>query len=729
MNKFTLLAITLCLAFVHTANAQKKKKNQKEETPSETVELKVPKKASRGKHQAWDAGLMAGTMFYYGELHCTPQWYKEIRPGGGAYARYSFSDKIAARFNLETGQITGKDANFEEPWRKVRNFSFAGNLYSGSLLLEWEPFGGWRYGKFGKFHRMLSPYVNAGVGVAYVNPKTEFNTPNSVTDSTAIFADQSNKKFTHLIIPIGAGVRYDLNPSWTVGLEGSFRIPVTGADYLDGVSKAGNPEKRDWYETANLVVGYRFPFRRDGDKDGIPDDEDPCPDEAGTKATKGCPDSDGDSVADKLDACPEMAGLAKFAGCPDSDGDGIPDKDDKCPSDKGTEFTGGCPDTDGDGIVDKDDKCPEEKGVAEEEGCPIKDTDKDGTIDKEDKCPEQAGPQFNMGCPVADSTATTTSISSGTTVNQPIVGGATNSVIPNTQGSTATGQPVIGGVTNNQGTTTTTDALANKGASNTTNNVTKTPTNTTQGTTTTAPAVVQNSNVSGAVTSKGTTNTNTTNSSDISQLPVSEVVVQNSDGSYSKNYTDTYSPKKPKSSGKKKSGAKPKKKSSTRKTDSDYSITTGDVASTGTNTTTYAPSTTTSTGTTTTKGITFGSISEADQQVLRDAINAIQFETGKSVLKSESYNTLRQISELAKKYPDFVLRITGHTDSKGGDDLANVKLSVARARTVYNYLLKKGLDYSQLSYRGCGDGTPVDSNDTEDGRFKNRRVEFDMLNK
>ena len=694
MNKFTLLAITLCLAFVHTANAQKKKKNQNEETPSETVELKVPKKSSGGKHQSWDAGLMAGTMFYYGELHCTPQWYKEIRPGGGAYARYSFSDKVAVRFNLETGQITGRDANFEEPWRKLRNFSFSGNLYSGSLLLEWEPFGGWRYGKFGKFHRMLSPYINAGVGVAYVNPKTEFSTPNSIADSTAIFADKSNTKYTHLIIPIGVGLRYDLNPSWTLGVEGSFRIPVTGADYLDGVSKAGNPDKRDWYETANLTVGYRFPFRRDGDKDGIPDDEDACPDEAGTKATKGCPDADRDGVANKLDACPDIAGLAKFAGCPDSDGDGVPDKDDKCPADKGTEFTGGCPDTDGDGIADKDDKCPEEKGVAEEDGCPVKDTDKDGIIDKDDKCPEQAGPQSNMGCPVIDSTTTNVS---GATMNQPIVGGATNGVFSNNQGTT----------------TTTSGTLANKGITSTT----KSNVSTTQN-------AVQNPN--GTMVSKGSTATNST-TSDLSQLPVSEVVVLNSDGSYSKNYTDTYSPKK--SSGKKKSSAKPKKNSATRKTDSDYVTTTNDVASTGTSTTTYTPSTTTSTGTMTTKGVTYATVSEADQQVLKNAINAIQFETGKSVLKSESYNTLRQISELAKKYPDFVLRITGHTDSKGGDDLANVKLSVARARTVYNYLLKKGLDYAQLSYRGCGDGTPVDSNDTEDGRFKNRRVEFDMLNK
>lgn len=708
MNKSTILFITLCLAFVHTANAQQKnKKNQKEDTPSETVELKVPKKSTKGKHQAWDAGLMLGTMFYYGELHCTPMWYKEIRPGGGIYARYSFSDRIAARFNFETGQITGKDANYEDAWRKVRNFSFAGNLYSGSLLLEWEPFGGWRYGKFGKFHRMLSPFVNIGIGAAYVNPKTNFGTPNLVADSASIVADQTFKQFTHLIVPIGAGIRYDLNQSWTLGLEGSFRIPVTGADYLDGVSKAGNPEKRDWYETANLTVGYRFPFRRDGDKDGIPDDEDACPDEAGTKVAKGCPDSDKDGVADKLDACPTDAGLAKFAGCPDSDGDGIPDKTDKCPSEKGTEFTGGCPDSDEDGIVDKDDKCPDEKGIAEENGCPIKDMDKDGVVDKEDKCPEQAGPQSNMGCPVVDSTANAALSATGntTSIDGSSVANTQNLNTTTANGINASGSDVSN--TQNLNTTTTSGTLANKGA-------TQQPY---IGTTTMKTA--QTTNTNGSIANKGTT---TNSSSDLSQLPVSEVVVLNEDGSRTKNYTSKKSSKK--SSGKKKSGKK-SKRSSSPKTNTETFTTSNDVVSTTNVGVVSQPNTVT----TTAKGVTLGSISSEDQQLLKNAINAIQFETGKSVLKKESYTTLAQISELAKKYPDFVLRVTGHTDNKGGDELSNVKLSVARARAVYNYFVRKGLDYSQLSYRGCGDGTPVDTNETEDGRFKNRRVEFDMLNK
>ncbi len=709
MNKFTILLLSLCLAFVHTANAQqKKKKNQKEDAPSETVELKTPKKSKGGKHQAWDAGIMAGTMFYYGELHCTEMWFKEIRPGGGAYARYSFSDKIAARFNLETGQITGTDANYEDPARKARNFSFAGNLYSGSLLLEWEPFGGWRYGKFGKFHRMLSPFVNIGIGAAYVNPQTQYSTPNSIADSSGIFADKGYKQFTHLILPIGGGIRYDLNKSWTLGLEGSFRIPLTGADYLDGVSKAGNPEKRDWYETANVTVGYRFPFKRDGDKDGIPDDEDVCPDEAGTKATKGCPDTDGDSITDKLDACPTVAGLSKFAGCPDSDGDGTPDKSDKCPDEKGPEFTGGCPDTDEDGIIDKDDKCPEEKGIAEEEGCPAKDTDKDGTIDKEDKCPEQAGPQSNMGCPVVDSTATAASLNTTTTtaLSQPTIGGASNT---NTSVST----------TQNEGTTSSGE-LVNKGITTQQTPSTSTSTTTTQQTPSTSTTITK---TNGENTSNTGTSTTNYSGTDLSQLPVSEVVVLNENGSRTKNYSSKTSKKSKKSS--KKKGAGRGKRSTAPRTNTETFTASNDVAVSGGTTTTNG----TTSPTLTTKGVSTASISAEDATILRNAINAIQFETGKSILKKESYTTLAQISELAKKYPDFVLRITGHTDNKGGDDLANVKLSVSRARAVYNYLIRKGLDNSQLSYRGCGDGTPVDSNETEDGRYKNRRVEFDMLNK
>ncbi|MDR2286092.1 MAG: thrombospondin type 3 repeat-containing protein [Prevotellaceae bacterium] len=81
----------------------------------------------------------------------------------------------------------------------------------------------------------------------------------------------------------------------------------------------------------------------DSDNDGVPDDEDECPNIPGLAATKGCPDSDGDGIPDHLDDCPTIAGLVQFKGCPDSDLDGIPDNKDVCPYEAGPASNNGCP--------------------------------------------------------------------------------------------------------------------------------------------------------------------------------------------------------------------------------------------------------------------------------------------------------------------------------------------------------------------------------------------------
>ncbi|HEY0433461.1 MAG TPA: OmpA family protein [Chitinophagaceae bacterium] len=142
---------------------------------------------------------------------------------------------------------------------------------------------------------------------------------------------------------------------------------------------------------------------KDRDKDGIPDNEDGCPAEPGTRASAGCPDKDGDGIADKSDKCPSEAGTLANHGCPskDSDGDGVPDDQDKCPSVAGVVRYKGCPipDSDHDGINDEEDKCPKVAGVARYGGCPVPDTDKDGVNDEEDKCPAVAGVKENNGCP------------------------------------------------------------------------------------------------------------------------------------------------------------------------------------------------------------------------------------------------------------------------------------------------------------------------------------------
>jgi outer membrane protein OmpA-like peptidoglycan-associated protein len=139
---------------------------------------------------------------------------------------------------------------------------------------------------------------------------------------------------------------------------------------------------------------------KDGDK--IPDSQDQCPDEFGTTKFQGCPDKDGDGVIDKLDKCPDYPGVLKFKGCPDKDNDGIEDSNDLCPDEAGTVEFSGCPDNDGDGIKNSEDACPDNFGSKENKGCP-NDKDSDGVPDQEDKCPEEPGKPESLGCPDTDS--------------------------------------------------------------------------------------------------------------------------------------------------------------------------------------------------------------------------------------------------------------------------------------------------------------------------------------
>jgi OmpA-OmpF porin, OOP family len=106
------------------------------------------------------------------------------------------------------------------------------------------------------------------------------------------------------------------------------------------------------------------------------------------------------------------------------------------------------------------------------------------------------------------------------------------------------------------------------------------------------------------------------------------------------------------------------------------------------------------------------------------AVYGIYFDSGKSVLKPESDPTLQEISKLLKNNPDLKLYVVGHTDNTGIYE-SNIKLSMDRASAVINALVTK---YSVTNTRltACGDGptAPVATNDTEEGKALNRRVEL-----
>ena len=110
-----------------------------------------------------------------------------------------------------------------------------------------------------------------------------------------------------------------------------------------------------------------------------------------------------------------------------------------------------------------------------------------------------------------------------------------------------------------------------------------------------------------------------------------------------------------------------------------------------------------------------------------EILDKVYFDFNKATIKPVSFDILNQVAQVLKGNPQLVrIRIEGHTDSKG-NDAYNKKLSQARAESVRNYLVAKGIDSNRLVPAGFGEEQPVATNTTNDGRSENRRVEFVIL--
>lgn len=106
--------------------------------------------------------------------------------------------------------------------------------------------------------------------------------------------------------------------------------------------------------------------------------------------------------------------------------------------------------------------------------------------------------------------------------------------------------------------------------------------------------------------------------------------------------------------------------------------------------------------------------------------NAIRFDTNKSTLTATAQANLDKLIPVLKEYADTDISIYGFTDSTG-TDAYNQTLSEQRAASVKAYLASRGLSTTRLKVVGLGESDPVASNDTEDGRSQNRRVEFTIV--
>lgn len=104
----------------------------------------------------------------------------------------------------------------------------------------------------------------------------------------------------------------------------------------------------------------------------------------------------------------------------------------------------------------------------------------------------------------------------------------------------------------------------------------------------------------------------------------------------------------------------------------------------------------------------------------------IFFEFDKSIILPQSFVELHNLLSLLNRYPNMKIELSGHTDNKGSDKY-NANLSLTRVKAVYDYLISKGIENKRLQYKAYGAKQPIADNKTEEGRAKNRRVEFKIL--
>ncbi len=207
----------------------------------------------------YEIGAAIGVFIYQGDL--TPRRlgsFETMRFGAILHGSKVMSRSFMVRANLAIGRLSGDDAKYDNPeFRKQRSFNFSSLVIELSGLLVWNPLGK------NNVEKGFSPYLFGGGGLSYLRVKRDWSNFNAAYfgDGSAILPglvlDEQRQPPTIIpVIPLGAGIRYNLSQRIAINAESSYRLVFT--DYLDGFSKAVNPNQNDHYHTTSLGAIYRI---------------------------------------------------------------------------------------------------------------------------------------------------------------------------------------------------------------------------------------------------------------------------------------------------------------------------------------------------------------------------------------------------------------------------------------------------------------------------------------
>ena len=208
----------------------------------------------------WQFGVNGGVFVYQGDL--TPSAlgsYKTLRPTLGINISRVLNPSFLLRTNMALGQLRGNEASYKNPpYRQQRSLSFTSPVAEISELLVWNMFGN----SGNEIGNRFSHYFFAGAGVSFLNVSRSSNLNKAFFANDPQMQIRLNQDLNRtppkaiLVLPVGVGVEYYLNPQLSLTAETNFRYTFT--DYLDGFSLAANPDKKDFYQSHTIGLVFKF---------------------------------------------------------------------------------------------------------------------------------------------------------------------------------------------------------------------------------------------------------------------------------------------------------------------------------------------------------------------------------------------------------------------------------------------------------------------------------------
>lgn len=195
--------------------------------------------------QKLDLGILLGGSYYYGDVVNEIE-ISTIRPAASGFIRYTLGRRLALRGNVVYARITGDDKLSSSSFQNKRDWRFFTDILEGSLVAEWNIIEDRNTGR--KIWRPFVPYVYAGVGVFYYNPKTEYN--GEVIGLRPLMLSGINYSQYALCFPLGIGYRYYLSKNLLFGLD--FGIRYTSTSYLDDIGGSDRYIDESLMKDANL---------------------------------------------------------------------------------------------------------------------------------------------------------------------------------------------------------------------------------------------------------------------------------------------------------------------------------------------------------------------------------------------------------------------------------------------------------------------------------------------